>query len=80
MEAIRSIQVVENGEIYLQLPEQFWGQEVEIIVLSSPQQPLVPTPRKKSLRGCLKRYAKPELIAQEQDIWKTVVSERYEHR
>ena len=33
MEAIRSIQTVNNGEIHLQLPKQFWGQEVEIIVL-----------------------------------------------
>ncbi|WPL13189.1 MULTISPECIES: hypothetical protein [Thiorhodovibrio] len=33
MEAIRTIQTVENGQICLQLPEQFWGQEVEIVVL-----------------------------------------------
>jgi len=38
VEAIRSIQTVANGEIHLQLPKQFWGQEVEIIVLPSPQQ------------------------------------------
>lgn len=38
MEAIRSIQTVKNGEIHLQLPKQFWGQEVEIIVLTSPQE------------------------------------------
>jgi hypothetical protein len=35
MEAIRKIQTVVNGEIHLQLPEPFWGKEVEIIVLSS---------------------------------------------
>jgi len=75
MEVIRSIQTVENGEIYLQLPKQFWGQEVEIIVLSAPQQTPQPISRKRSLRGCLKRYAKPDLIAQEQDAWQTVVSE-----
>lgn len=80
MEAIRHIQTVENGEIHLQLPKQFWGQEVEIIVLPAPQQPPQPVSSKKSLRGCLKRYAKPELMAQEQDAWPTVVSEKHEHR
>jgi hypothetical protein len=68
MEAIRRIQTIENREIYLQLPKQFWGQEVEIIVLTSPQKTLPPIIRKKSLRGCLRQYAKPHLIAQERDI------------
>jgi hypothetical protein len=79
MEAIRRIQTVENGEIYLQLPEQFWGQDVEIIVLPAPQQTPQPKPRKKSLRGCLNRYAKPDFIAQEQGAWATVASENHEH-
>ena len=52
MEAIRKIETVKDGQVHLQLPKQFWGQEVEIIVLSAPQQ--VSTMRKKSLRGCLK--------------------------
>jgi hypothetical protein len=80
MEAIRSIQTVNNGEIHLQLPKQFWGQEVEIIVLISPQQAMQPIIRKKSLRGCLKHYAKPDLIAQEQNAWQTVVGEKHERR
>lgn len=69
MEAIRNIQTVKNGEVNLQLPQQFWGQEVEIIVLPAPlSAPLSPTD-KKSLRGSLKSYANPGLIAQEQDAW-----------
>jgi hypothetical protein len=80
MEAIRRIQTVENGEIHLQLPKQFWGQEVEIIVLPSPQQTMQPVTHKKSLRGCLRRYAKPDLIAQEQDVWQAVASEKHERR
>ncbi len=81
MEAIRSIQTVANGTIYLQLPKQFWGQEVEIIVIPSLQQVMQqPTTRKKSLRGSLKRYAKPALMAQEQDAWQSVASEKYAHR
>ena len=79
MEAIRSIQTVENGEIHLQMPKQFWGQEVEIIVLTSPQKTIQSDIQKKSLRGCLKHYAKPDLIAQEQDVWQTIASEKYEH-
>ncbi|WP_347989541.1 hypothetical protein [Methylomonas sp. AM2-LC] len=37
MEAIRNILTVKNGEVHLQLPQQFWGQEVEIIVLAMQQ-------------------------------------------
>ncbi|MEZ5600002.1 MAG: hypothetical protein R3F36_02840 [Candidatus Competibacteraceae bacterium] len=66
MEAIRKIQTVENGEVHLRLPEQFWGQEVEIIVLSAPQEDSQRVATGRSLRGCLKQYAKPELISQEQ--------------
>jgi hypothetical protein len=68
METIRQIQTVENGAIHLQLPQQFWGQEVEIIVRPISQQALHPLPAKKSLRGCLKHYAKPGLIAQGKNI------------
>ena len=32
-----------------------------------------PVTRKKSLRGCLKNYAQPNLIADEQDIWPAIV-------
>ena len=35
MDAMRMRHTVENGEVHLHLPEQFWGQEVEIIVLSA---------------------------------------------
>ncbi|WP_126148384.1 hypothetical protein [Synechococcus elongatus] len=80
MEAIRSIQTVKNGEIYLQLPQQFWGQEVEVIVLPALQQAPASTSRKKSLRGALKQYANPELIAQEQEAWATLASEKHDHR
>ena len=32
--------------------------------------------RKKSLRGCLRQYAKPELIAKEEDAWQEAVREK----
>ncbi len=80
MEAIRKIQTVENGEVHLRLPEQFWGQEVEIIVLSAPQEDSQRVATGRSLRGCLKQYAKPELITQEQQAWQTAASEKHESR
>lgn len=80
MEAIRNIQTVENGEIYLQLPEQFWGQEVEIIVLPSQPRTISTVTPKNSLRGCLRRYARPDLMEQEQDVWQVAVSDKHGHR
>jgi hypothetical protein len=81
MEAIRNIQTVKNGEVHLQLPQQFWGREVEIIVLPAPLLPTAPSPiHKRSLRGSLKPYANPELIAQEQEAWQTAAGEKHESR
>ncbi|TRX03249.1 hypothetical protein [Candidatus Methylobacter oryzae] len=77
MEAIRSIQIVKNGEVHLQLPTQFWGQEVEIIVLAI-QQSATPPVGKKSLRGALKRYANPALMEKEQAAWLDSVGEHDE--
>jgi thiamine pyrophosphate-dependent acetolactate synthase large subunit-like protein len=80
VEAIRSIQTVANGEIHLQLPQHFWGQEVEIIVLPSPQQATNRVTPKKSLRGSLKHYAKPDRIAQEQNVWLMAMDEKQANR
>jgi hypothetical protein len=78
MEAIRRIQTVQNGEVHFHLPKQFWGQEVEIIVLPAPAQIPPPSQPKKSMRGCLKHYANPDLIGQEQDAWQAAASEKHE--
>jgi hypothetical protein len=78
MEAIRNIQTVTNGEVHLQLPLQFWGQEVEIIVLPAPRSTAPSSPHKRSLRGSLKPYARPELIAAEQDAWQAAAGEKHE--
>jgi len=55
------------------------AQEAGIEVVEMPKN-IQPVARKKSLRGCLKRYAKPELISQEQDVWQAIVSEKHERR
>lgn len=78
MEAIREIQTVENGEVHLHLPEQFWGQRVEIIVLAMPERDIPEPIHKKSLRGALKRHANPELMAKEQAAWQKAASEKHE--
>ncbi len=78
MEAIRNIQTVKNGEVHLQLPKQFWGQEVEVIVLAM-HQPAPPPLNKKSLRGALKQYANPALMDKEQSAWLDSVGEHDEH-
>ena len=78
MQAIRTIQTVKEGQVHVHLPMQFWGQQVEIIVLSASQQEHRAI-QKKSLRGCLRQYANPALIAREHEAWQDAVSEKYGH-
>lgn len=75
---MRSIQTVVNGEIHLQLPEEFWGQEVEIIVLPSIKQVTRVASRKKSLRGSLRHYANPALIEREQEAWQLSAGDKHD--
>ena len=75
MQAIREYQTVKDGKISLQLPDSFWGREVEIIVL--PLQDIDKKfTKKKSLRGCLSQYAKPELMEKEKEAWQEAVKEK----
>ena len=76
MEAIRKIQTVKNGRVHLHLPKQFWGQQVEIIVLSTVHQKKNTTPER-SLRGCLRRYADSSLITGEHEAWQDAVMEKH---
>ncbi|QPB72227.1 hypothetical protein D5125_16990 [Magnetovirga frankeli] len=78
MHAIRETQTVENGQIQLQLPKEFWGRPVEIIVLPAGEEPRKQAP--KSLRGNLKRYAQAGLIGEEEGTWQNAVKEKYESR
>jgi hypothetical protein len=73
MEAMRKIEQVTNGELHLQLPAAFWGQQVEVIILTTANES-VPNPKpRKSLRGRLNSYAHPERIAQESSAWSDAV-------
>ena len=79
MEAIREIRHVENGKVILHLPHDFWGQDVEIIILPVQHQDKQLT-HKESLRGCLQQYARPELIAKEKEAWQDAIREKYVSR
>ena len=76
MQAIREYQTVKDGKISLQLPDSFWGQEVEIIVLPLEDIDKKFT-KKKSLRGCLSQYAKPEFMEKEKEAWQEAVKEKH---
>ena len=76
MEVIRAVQTVENGQISLDLPSELSGKEVEIIVLTKD----TAKPQKKSLRGALQKYARPELIPQESNAWINAVEKKYGDR
>jgi hypothetical protein len=76
MNALRTVQQVHDGQIHLHLPKQFWGQQVEIIVLSAVQQ----EDRQEaaaSLRGCLRQYADPSLASQEDAAWPAAAEEKH---
>lgn len=75
MEAIRETQTVKDGQVLVHLPRRFWGKQVEIIVLSPQQEPS--TGSRKSLRGCLHKYANPSLISGESEAWQNAVREKY---
>lgn len=76
-EVIRTIQTVTEGHINVNLPKQFWGQQVEVIVLATPGQEVHISP--KSLRGCLHHYANPAFIEREHEAWQNAVKEKYDH-
>lgn len=82
MQSMREIRTVEQGQITLNLPQAFWGREVEIIILDLDDQQSESEIkkshiRKKSLQGCLTKYAKPELIQTEKDAWLKSIGDKH---
>ncbi len=76
MEVVRTVQTVTNGRISLDLPSEFSGKEVEIIVLTRD----AAKSTRKSLRGTLQQYARPELTPQESRAWADAVEDKYGDR
>ncbi len=53
-------------------------QPLEQILLEASKLPeLQQNKHKKSLRGCLKHYAKPDLMKQEQDAWQAAMCDKH---
>ncbi|MEO8210935.1 MAG: hypothetical protein ABI840_10260 [bacterium] len=83
MNAIREIKKVKNGKVEIELPKDFNGNEVEVIVLlNNKLEKKSGTHRKKAIEkfgGILKDYANPVLIQNEKDIaWTKVAKDKYD--
>lgn len=77
MEAIREIHTVKDGVINMQLPESFWGQSVEVIVLPVKSIEKAKTAKKSSQRGALKAYANAALQSMESQAWSSAIKEKH---
>ncbi|MCL2222221.1 MAG: hypothetical protein FWC20_03240 [Oscillospiraceae bacterium] len=76
MEAVR--QVIDSTQLngIIPLPKKFENKKVEIVV-SLADRRTSKTHQRKSLRGCLSKYANPELSHMEKDAWAESVREKY---
>lgn len=82
MNAIREIKKVENGKVEIDLPTNFNGKNVEIIILINKDPKKMSNNKKKkskgkSLGGFLHQYANPALISKEKEAWSIAVKEKY---
>jgi hypothetical protein len=75
MAVIRIVKTVINGQVLLNLPSKFSGQQVEIIVSTKEYSEV----KKKSLKGILENYANPELIPLESTAWAKAVEKKYDN-
>lgn len=73
MKIIRTVKTVENGQVLLNLPSEFSGQQVEIIILTKEYSSI----KKNSLKGALQNYANPELMTLESKAWENSMEEKY---
>lgn len=79
MQAIREVRVAIDGRITLDIPHDFLGQQLEIIIIPIAE-PRPTRSQKANLLGCLHEYANPELIAREKDAWLDSVRDNDESR
>lgn len=78
MEAIREIYTVEQGEIRVRLPRQFWGQQVEIIVLPASKQIPAFSPKKSLRLKALDCYHTTTLDIVDALLWAYHIVEHHE--
>jgi len=74
MHAICEVRIASERHLTLDIPREFLGQQVEIIILPLTEQPS-PEPPKADMLGCLQQYANPALWEKEQDAWLDAVSD-----
>ena len=67
-----TVQVAENGRVFLQLPQGYWGKNVDFYIFPSPS-PENGVKPKKQLRGRLRKYADPGLMNREESAWMDAV-------
>ncbi|MDQ3019227.1 MAG: hypothetical protein M3R36_01450 [Bacteroidota bacterium] len=83
MNAIREIKKVKNGKVEIELPKDFNGNNVEIIILMNTQdvdKNIKKGKRKnegRSLGGILHKYTNPNLIPKEKDAWPNAVKDKH---
>lgn len=78
MESFRYISTIQSGRLVIENLGQFSGKKVEIVItpLDDNQHRQSDEPRHK-VRGSLKAYANPSLIAQEESAWAVAIGEKH---
>lgn len=79
MEALRTTIAAERLATVIDLPESLRHQELEVIVLPQTEEKKSKKPagERKSMMGCLKEYANPDLWEQEEGAWERAAAENY---
>jgi len=75
MKAIRKIIDANQLSSIIDLPDTMRNQKVEIIILPTTENIHQP----QSMKGILKKYANPKLIAQEKSAWENAIIKKYDH-
>ena len=82
MHAIRDIVTVKSNRISYQLPVEFSGRKVELIVLNMDEQgsshDIIARQSQSSLRGALKSFANPSLMDSENQAWEQAAGKKHE--
>jgi hypothetical protein len=75
-EAIRTIKKAGRGQVIIDIPDSFSGQDLEITISPLKRNP---TKRTNSMRGHLKQYANVKLISKESTAWAGSVGDTHEN-
>ena len=76
MEYIREVVNSNTLMPIFNLPLSLQNRKVEVVI-SLADRKTSEAPRRKSLKGCLNKYANPKLLHMEKDAWAEAVKEKY---